>query len=73
MPKGVKVLAPETEQAVESLSTAAVAGDPNLVVLSTGVVLRAKAVPPSLLADIVARFPSPEPPVVFIADKGRAE
>ena len=67
------VLDPQTEAAVESLSAAASQGDPNLVELSTGVVLRVKAVPQSLFGDIVARYPEPEPPVAFIADKGREE
>lgn len=70
--KGV-VVDKEVEDTVESLSTGGASADPNLVTLSTGVVLRVKAVPQSLFGDIVARYPEPEPPVVFIPDKGREE
>lgn len=70
--KGV-VLDSAVEETVESLSAAKATLDPCLVELSSGVVLRAKPVPSSLFGDIVARYPAPEPPVVFIPDKGREE
>lgn len=74
MPKGVKVLDHQTEDAVESLSTAGqTRAEPHQIELSTGVVLRAKRVPSALLADLMARYPTPTPPVVFIPDKGREE
>lgn len=73
MPKGVKVLDDRTDAAVESLSTPRGDADPNLAALSTGVVLRARPVPASLFADLMARYPTPEPPVVFIPEKGREE
>ena len=44
-----------------------------LIVLSTGVVLRARTMPQGLLGDLLARFPDPTPPVMFIAEKGREE
>lgn len=67
------VVDPEVEETVESLSAAKAQLDPSLVELSTGVVLRVRPVPQSLFADLMARFPMPEPPVVFIPDKGREE
>jgi hypothetical protein len=73
MPKKGVVLEPETEETVESLSAAKPQLDPALVTLSTGVVLRVRPVPQSLFADLVARYPAPDPPVTFDPDKGREE
>lgn len=43
------------------------------ITLSTGVVLRCRAVSASLFADLLARYPTPRPPVVWLEDKGREE
>ena len=43
------------------------------ITLSTGVVLRCKAVSRSLFADLLARHPLPKPPVIYLPDKGREE
>ena len=70
---GAKLIDPETEAAVAESQDEPTRPDPTLIELSTGVVLRAKSVPTSLFADLVARFPSPKPPTVFIPEKGREE
>lgn len=47
--------------------------DPGLVTLSSGVVLRVRAVSTSLFADLMAEMEPPKPPVVYIESKGREE
>lgn len=49
------------------------AGKPqdNLIVLSTGVVLRGKQAPPLTLMAVMSAFPRPKPPLVFIEAMGR--
>ena len=46
---------------------------PTEVTLSSGVRLRCKAVPPFLARKAISRIPRPQPPVVFLEDKGRQE
>lgn len=45
----------------------------NLIVLSSGVRLEARPVPPLLFQRVASRFSFPEPPVVYIEEKGRNE
>ena len=41
------------------------------ITFSTGVVLRGKQVPPILLIQVMASFPRPKPPVLFMENMGR--
>lgn len=43
----------------------------NLIVLSTGVVLRGKSAPPLVLMAVLSAFPRPKPPVMMIEAMGR--
>lgn len=43
----------------------------NLIMLSTGVVLRGKQAPPLTLMAVMSAFPRPKPPTVFIETMGR--
>jgi hypothetical protein len=45
----------------------------NLIRLSTGVILQAEQVSPMLINDVVSLFPIPDPPTVYIEDKGVSE
>lgn len=58
---------------VKDETTPAGGSDPGLVTLSSGVVLRVRAVSTSLFADLMAEMDPPKPPVVFIESKGREE
>lgn len=58
---------------VKDETTQAGPSDPGLVTLSSGVVLRVRAVSTSLFADLMAEMEGPRPPVVFIESKGREE
>lgn len=46
-------------------------GESNLITLSSGVVLKTKAVPPMILAKIDQKFPEPKIPHVYDEDRGR--
>lgn len=72
---GAKIVDKGVEEVLDAVESRAsgTGGDPNLIELSTGVILRTRPVPRSLFADMLARFPAPKPPTVFIADKGREE
>lgn len=61
-----------TDKAAQAAEQAG-AGDPGLVILSSGVVLRVRNVSSSVFADLMAEMDPPKPPVVFIPDKGRTE
>lgn len=61
------------DRAVLELAERSNGKESNLITLSTGVVLRAKRVAPGIFSDLVARFPMPRPPVVYIPDKAREE
>lgn len=56
-----------TERVVEALEVTPL----NTVTLSTGVVLKIKQVPPLAFIKVMAAFPRPKPPVVFIKAMGR--
>ena len=45
--------------------------DPNLIQLSTGVVLRGRKISPSLLIEIITSKARPKPPTVFVKNMGR--
>ena len=55
---------------VEALEEAQKPED-NTITLSTGVVLRGKQAPPLLLMKILAAFPRPKAPVVYVKNMGR--
>ena len=59
----------KTLQAIESVD--AVKSADNKITLSSGVVVRAKKVPPMYLITVMTKSPRPKPPVVFIKDMGR--
>jgi len=61
------------EETMKTLKSIEVAGkEPsNDITLSSGVVVRAKKVPPMYLITVMTRNPSPKPPIVFIKDMGR--
>lgn len=57
-------------QTVEAVERAGQKSD-NTITLSSGVVLRGKQIPPVTMIQVMAAFPRPTPPVVFIETMGR--
>lgn len=60
----------ETLEVIEEVTTRK-AGDENIIELSTGVVLRAKKVSPSILIEVITHAKRPKPPTYFNDKMGR--
>jgi hypothetical protein len=61
----------DTDEKVLHAMEAATQPQDNLIHLSTGVILRGRQAPPLTLMTIMAAFPRPKVPVVFIESMGR--